>query len=68
MKNLIVLGCIVLVSVGCSGSDTGQLPPPQKPMTQAQIDAMPPEARASMQNAAANSQQMVQQNGVARGK
>jgi hypothetical protein len=68
MKNLIVLGCIVLVAAGCSGADPGQLPPPHKQMTQAEIDAMPPQARASMQSAASHSQQMVQQNGVANGK
>lgn len=68
MKQLILFIGVAVVSVGCSGGDPGQAPPPHKAMTQAEIDAMPPEARASMQSAMGQSESMVQQNGVAKGK
>lgn len=52
MKKLGVLVFLAMAIGGCSGgSDPGEMPPPRKPMTQAEIDAMPPQARAAMEAA-----------------
>ena len=64
MGKLSIMLLIGLVAVGCTGSDAGELPPAAKPMTQAEIDAMPPQARAAMENA----QQQGQKNTENRGQ
>ncbi|AIE84823.1 hypothetical protein [Fimbriimonas ginsengisoli] len=49
------LGLLIAIasglSAGCNSSDSGTVPPPTAPLTQDQLDKMPPEARAAAQNA-----------------
>ncbi len=61
---LLILALMGLTLVGCSGEDKGEAPPPQKPMTQAEIDAMPPQARAAMENAKKQGEAMQKSRGV----
>lgn len=51
MKNLLLVLAALLVVAGCGDSDRGELPPPAKEMTQEEINAMPPQARAAMESA-----------------
>jgi len=52
MKQLVMLLGVVILCAGCTGGgDAGEAPPPRKAMTQAEIDAMPPQARAAMEAA-----------------
>lgn len=63
-QSLLVVAILGLTLVGCSGEDKGEAPPPQKPMTQAEIDAMPPQARASMEAAQKRGEEMQQSQGA----
>ena len=62
--SLLAVAVLGLTLVGCSGEDKGEAPPPQKQMTQAQIDAMPPQARAAMEAAQKRGQEMQQSRGL----
>ena len=62
--SLLAVAGLGLTLVGCSGEDKGEAPPPQKPMTQAEIDAMPPEARKAMESAMKQGNQVQQSRGV----
>lgn len=61
---LLVMALLGLSLVGCSGEDKGEAPPPQKEMTQAEIDAMPPQARAAMEAAKKRGEEMQQSRGL----
>ncbi len=65
MKNLAILSILALAVAGCSGGagDQGAPPPPPKPMSQAEIDAMPPEARAAMEAAKQRGAEMARTQG-----
>lgn len=57
----LVLGVGVLTLFGCEGEDRGQAPPPRPPMTEEDKAAMPPEARAAMENAMKAGQKTAEQ-------
>jgi hypothetical protein len=65
MRNLGILLVVALaMATGCSsGGDTGTAPPPAKPLTQAEIDAMPPQARAAMEAAQKRGEEMARNQG-----
>jgi outer membrane murein-binding lipoprotein Lpp len=50
-QRILAVLLIVTVLCGCESEDKGTPPPPAKPLTQDQINAMPPEARAAMESA-----------------
>jgi len=65
MKKLGILLLLGSVIVGCNpGGDAGELPPARKPMTKADIDAMPPQARAAMESAQKNGSKTMQTRGL----
>ncbi len=63
-SSLLAVAILGLTLVGCSGEDKGEAPPPTKQMTQAEIDAMPPQARAAMENAKKQGEAMQKSRGV----
>lgn len=64
MKLAIATLIVGFALVGCEKQDAGELPPPPKPMTQAELDAMPPQARAAMENAQKQGAAMSQSRGI----
>lgn len=64
MKLALAILVVGFALVGCEKQDAGELPPPTKPMTQAELDAMPPQARAAMENAQKRGAEMAQNRGI----
>ena len=64
MKVAAFLLVVGIALVGCEQQDAGAPPPPTKPMTQAELDAMPPQARAAMENAKKQGEAMAKSRGI----